>query len=203
MAITAPASACLLTQLPKANAKRLSALLSIFNGDVSAAATFTTSQLVDAGFAVGEASAASSYRDDFDFSLYQRIIDEKGITVLTAGAQEYPEVFSSCQPAAPIVFVRGNPAALKSMRPVAIVGTRVPSVYGKKVTADISAGLTHMGATIVSGLASGVDSAAHTACLDAGGTTVAVLGCGIDSVYPAKNKSATRAHSRRRWSSYI
>lgn len=71
---------------------------------------------------------------------------------------------------------------------MAVVGTRSPSTYGKEATRHIVSELARNGLTIVSGLAVGIDSIAHTAALEAGGRTIGVLGCGIDIVYPERNK---------------
>lgn len=71
---------------------------------------------------------------------------------------------------------------------VAIIGTRKPTSYGKEVTYKVAYDLAKRGVVIVSGLALGIDAVAHKAALDAGGKTIAVLACGVDSIYPASNK---------------
>lgn len=71
---------------------------------------------------------------------------------------------------------------------VAIVGSRRPTSYGKEVTYELSHKLAKYGLVIISGLALGVDGIAHAACLDAGGTTIAVLANGVDSIYPASHR---------------
>jgi len=76
---------------------------------------------------------------------------------------------------------------------VAIVGTRKPTAYGKEVTFKIAYDLAKKGVIIVSGLALGVDTIAHKAALEAGGTTVAVLANGLDSIYPATNQQLAAA----------
>jgi DNA processing protein len=85
------------------------------------------------------------------------------------------------------LFARGRVELLRTLA-VAVVGTRRPTPYGTAVAERLAADLAHAGLTIASGLARGVDSAAHKGCLAAGGDTVAVLGCGVDVVYPQENR---------------
>jgi DNA processing protein len=75
---------------------------------------------------------------------------------------------------------------------IGIVGTREPTEYGKKWTRKLSKILAQHGFTIVSGMASGIDTVAHYGCLEAGGRTIAVLGTGVDRIYPAENESLYR-----------
>jgi DNA processing protein len=86
------------------------------------------------------------------------------------------------------LYIKGE---LPISRPpvVAIVGTRRPSAYGREVTQALSSELARNGVVVVSGLAAGVDTYAHTAALDAGGITIAVLAQGLQSIYPASNRS--------------
>src|ERR1700733_3697760 len=77
---------------------------------------------------------------------------------------------------------------LLQSRAVAVVGTRRPTPYGMAVAERLSGDLAHAGLTVVSGMARGVDTAAHRGSLAAGGDTIAVLGCGVDVVYPAENR---------------
>jgi DNA processing protein len=90
------------------------------------------------------------------------------------------------------LWVRGNLAAL-SRPSVAVVGSRAGSPYGLSVAERLSGDLAALGVVVVSGLARGVDSAAHRGALAANGSTVAVLGSGPDVVYPAEHKSLARA----------
>jgi DNA processing protein len=85
------------------------------------------------------------------------------------------------------LFFRGDPPA-KDEKLVAIVGTRVPTEYGKQAARKIAQGLSELGVTIVSGLALGIDSAAHAAALEYGARTVAVLGSGLNVIYPFSNR---------------
>lgn len=84
-----------------------------------------------------------------------------------------------------IVYCRGD---IKCGNATAIVGSRRCTEYGKSVTKKIAADLAEKGVTVVSGLAKGVDAYAHTACINTGGYTVAVLGCGIDICFPSENR---------------
>jgi len=85
------------------------------------------------------------------------------------------------------LFIKGNLPTLK-VPTVAIVGTRRPSSYGEEVTHTLAYDLAKAGVVVVSGLATGIDSIAHKACLEAGGTTIAILAQGLHSIYPASNK---------------
>ena len=75
---------------------------------------------------------------------------------------------------------------------VAIVGTRRPTVYGLQMAQGLASDLASRGITIVSGLARGIDAAAHRGCLEGNGSTIAVLGCGIDVVYPREHRQLTQ-----------
>jgi DNA processing protein len=101
---------------------------------------------------------------------------------------EWPESLNELGPheSPPRLFIAGRrlPQAHNS---IAIVGTRRPTAAGYEVAAGLATGLVEAGFAIVSGMAVGIDSAAHGAALDAGGHTVAVLGCGLDVAYPRKN----------------
>ena len=110
----------------------------------------------------------------------------------TPGDQNYPTLLRELPSPPSMLYYRGE-VELKENRGVkpaiAIVGTRHPSDYGIKWTKRLSKALTQRGFTIVSGLADGIDTAAHQACLEAGGRTIAVVGTGVDRVYPARNRS--------------
>ena len=105
--------------------------------------------------------------------------ERQGIYAAAPGERAYPGLLRLLGDAPPVLFWRGDAAAV--CRPsVAVVGTRAPSDYGRKS----SRLLVGSGYTVVSGLALGCDSAAHQGCLDAGGVTVAVMAHGLDLVYP-------------------
>jgi DNA processing protein len=101
---------------------------------------------------------------------------------------EYPPRLLEIYDPPALLYVRGDVGALKR-HAIAFVGTRRPTPYGNQITERLARELAERGLVIVSGLARGIDSSAHTgACKAAGGVTVGVLGCGIDVVYPKENK---------------
>lgn len=109
-----------------------------------------------------------------------------GVRILTSA--DYPRVLSHIPAPPPVLFVQGNFADCDE-RSLAIVGTRNPDHYGSRVTRELAGALAGRGLTIVSGLAMGVDQVAHGAALEAGGRTIAVLGCGHDVDYPRGSAS--------------
>ena len=104
---------------------------------------------------------------------------------------DYPANLAQVFNRPPFLFVRGR-LVPDDRRSVAVVGTRQPSDAGRRTTADIAAALAEAGVTVVSGLARGLDTDAHTAAVAAGGRTIAVLGSGIRHVYPPENTELAR-----------
>jgi DNA processing protein len=102
-------------------------------------------------------------------------------------SQHYPSLLREIDSAPPILFVKGSLSALGG-RHLALVGSRRASTYGKRNAYWMAQELSKAGLQICSGLASGIDSKAHEGALDSGRKTIAVIGTGIDSVYPSGNK---------------
>ena len=117
----------------------------------------------------------------------QQKMMECGAELVTIGDPRYPEPLREIFDPPIVLFARGRIELLHTLA-VGVVGTRRPTPYGIAVAERLSADLAHAGLTIASGLARGIDSAAHKGCLAAGGDTVAVLGCGVDVVYPQENR---------------
>lgn len=107
--------------------------------------------------------------------------------LITLGDSRYPQLLREIFDPPFLLFARGKVELLQSLS-VGVVGTRRPTPYGLAVAERLSGDLAHAGLTIVSGMARGIDSAAHKGALAAGGDTVAVLGCGVDVVYPSENR---------------
>jgi DNA processing protein len=110
-----------------------------------------------------------------------------GCRVVTLSSEEYPALLGQIADPPLVLYVMGD-AALLSRHAVAMVGSRRPSAYGSSVAHRLASDLAQRGLTIVSGLARGIDSASHRGALEAGGKTVAVLGSGVDVIYPRENK---------------
>ncbi len=110
-----------------------------------------------------------------------------GAHVITRWDPNYPENLQEIYDPPALLFVRGEFGA-RDVNAVAVVGTRNPTHYGVEITQAITRDLVRAGITIVSGLARGIDTAAHWAALRDGGRTLGVLGCGIDVCYPKENK---------------
>lgn len=91
-----------------------------------------------------------------------------------------------------MLYVRGAGSKINLEKTIAVVGTRHITAYGKEMTKKLVTGLVEKGFTIVSGLAIGVDTVAHQTAIDAGGKTIAVLGCGIDIIWPPGNTNLYR-----------
>jgi DNA processing protein len=109
------------------------------------------------------------------------------VTLLTFVEPLYPSSLRWIFDPPPVLYVRGTLQPCHSLA-VAVVGSRKPSPYGRAVAQRLSAALAKNGYTVVSGLARGIDSLAHTGALNAGGQTLAVLGSGINVVYPPENR---------------
>jgi DNA processing protein len=117
---------------------------------------------------------------------WQRIA-ESGCSVMTLGDADYPDRLREIFDPPPVLWVRGD-RALLSRPAIAVVGTRAPSPYGNGMAEMLSRDLAARRMVILSGMARGIDTAAHKGALNAGGRTVAVWGTGIDVVYPKENK---------------
>ncbi|MBI4037839.1 DNA-protecting protein DprA [Candidatus Curtissbacteria bacterium] len=120
--------------------------------------------------------------------LYLEAVYERGIKVTSLPDRDYPANLRQILDAPPVLYFKGTLKAEDDLA-IGVVGTRYPTVYGKQVTESLVSDLVGHGLTIVSGLARGVDSIAHKAALSAGGRTIAVLGNGVDLIYPPENKN--------------
>jgi len=129
-------------------------------------------------------------RPSLDLTAEMARLDKLGISILTWNDDEYPgplKELRKLDQAPPVLYLRGTLFERDDLA-VAIVGTRNASAYGRQVAHQLAGELAANGLTIVSGLAHGIDTQAHRAALETGGRTIAVLPCGLDTIYPAENR---------------
>jgi DNA processing protein len=115
----------------------------------------------------------------------------EGCQFLLRGEQGYPSLLEEIYDPPLVLYARGHLEILGKTC-IAIVGTRKPSIYGLQMAQGLASDLGSRGLCIISGLARGIDGAAHRGCIEGNGTTIAVLGCGIDVVYPREHLQLTQ-----------
>jgi DNA processing protein len=125
-------------------------------------------------------------------------VEKHQFDLITLGSAGYPEALAAIYDPPPVLWLRlpasydwdailDNQLAGPTPQAIGIVGTRQCSPYARDFAAELARDLAELGVVVVSGLARGIDTAAHKAAVDVGGLSIAVLGCGVDRVYPAEN----------------
>lgn len=137
--------------------------------------------------------AFDDLKSTFDAGATERRLEERGIRAVTLADEEYPQRLREIPDPPPALFVNGE---LPTDPAVAIVGSRKCSVSGIEAGRELGRALGERGVCVVSGLALGIDAAAHEGALLADGPTVGVLGCGIDVIYPKRNRELYSRVSR-------
>lgn len=162
------------------------ALLQQF-GSASAARRASESQLRQVP-QVGDKLAASFARalNELDPAKEIALLEQHGVQPVLKGSDGYPVPLAPLPDAPMLLYLRGDWTAADT-NAVAMVGSRHCTPYGKRAAAEIAAGLTRAGLTVISGLARGIDGAAHRGALDAGGRTIAVLAGGLSRIYPPEH----------------
>lgn len=135
--------------------------------------------------AIAAAIASGAHRRDAERDVAAAIAAR--VRIVTWADPGYPEPLRHVADPPPYLYVRGQPDAA-AMAAVAVVGSRAASRYGREVATRLAREIAAAGVTVVSGLAHGVDGAAHRGALASGGRTMAVLGSGIDVIYPAEHR---------------
>ncbi|UCD83300.1 MAG: DNA-processing protein DprA [Deltaproteobacteria bacterium] len=115
------------------------------------------------------------------------LVEENQVKLLTWGDEDYPENLRNIYDPPSVLYIKGDILKEDNLA-VAVVGSRNPTEYGRLATERIGRDLTRQGITVVSGMARGIDSSSHKGALSGGGRTIAVLGSGIDVIYPPENK---------------
>ncbi len=139
---------------------------------------------------IGEKTIESLRQELDDDAAARQIdsLDKHGARLITVLDADYPEPLKRIYDPPPFLICRGT-LTKEDATAVAIVGSRICTAYGKQVTEMLARDLCKSGLTVISGLARGIDSVAHLSTIAAGGRTIAVLGCGLDIVYPPENKA--------------
>lgn len=136
------------------------------------------------------------FRRKFDPKKELERLNKNGVSVLAVDDEDYPESLRNISDSPICIYIKSSEPRFSPATPprgplvqtyFAIVGTRKPTSYGIQIAYKFSRELTEAGFIIVSGMAMGIDTIAHQAALDAGGKTIAVLGCGVNIIYPAIN----------------
>jgi len=151
----------------------------------------SVSELEAAGLSGAVARSVAGGSSFDDAATQQQKLREAGAQLITLGDPRYPEPLRKIYDPPPVLFARGRVELLSSVC-IGVVGTRHPTPYGIAAAERLSGDLARAGMTITSGMARGIDTAAHkaalAAALSAEALTIAVLGCGVDVVYPSENR---------------
>ena len=179
--------ACLaINMIPKVGPVRLRNLLKVFAEPQDILSAPADRLTAAEGISQEIARRIRSWEDDIDLTAELGRVQEAGVQVLTSRSENYPGPLRTIHDPPVVLYVWGD------LRPqdgqgIGVVGSRKTSFYGTETAKKLSYQLAYAGYTIVSGLARGIDTAAHQGALAAKGRTVAVLGCGLGQIYPPEN----------------
>jgi DNA processing protein len=165
---------------------RLRALLDAF-GTVDAAWEAPADALQEVGLDRRSLANLLQARAELDLAGELRRVREAGVQVFTWEDDRYPQRLKTIGDPPPVLYARGELSPADDWA-LAMVGTRSASAYGREVAKKLATELARAGVTIISGLARGIDGQVHRAALDAGGRTLAVLGSGVDIIYPWEHR---------------
>ncbi len=164
----------------------LKQLLQVF-GTLEKAWSASQSELRMAGIPEKSVQLFAEFRSQTDPGNLLRSIQNRGISVLTWEDPDYPPLLKQIEAPPPVLYFIGKIPG-PDAKFIAIVGTRRMTNYGRSMAEEISGFLAAHGVVIISGLARGIDGIAHQAALDRNGRTVAVLGSGVDVIYPPEHR---------------
>ncbi len=184
--------ALLLSQLPGIGPLTLARLLERFEtaGEVLTASEEQLRQVPQVGPKL--IRTIRHARDHVAVDAIVQWCQREGVTILTWEHPDYPRRLHDLPDSPAVLFVRGTLLPCDELS-VAIVGTRHATPYGRKHAEKIGYGLARAGVTVISGMARGIDTAAHRGALDGGGRTIAVFGCGLGHIYPPENEGLAHA----------
>ncbi|HWQ93853.1 MAG TPA: DNA-processing protein DprA [Clostridia bacterium] len=157
-------------------------------GDAPAILAASTRQLLQVqGIGEDTAEAIAGWEKGIDLAAELKRIDDYGCQVVTQLDPDYPQLLREIYDPPIVLYVKGKLLA-KDKNSVALVGSRMTTPYGMETARKLAYQLAYMGVTVISGGARGIDTAAHQGALTAKGRTIAVLGTGINVIWPAENK---------------
>ncbi len=171
---------------------RFKLLLDYFHEDIAAAWKADSKELAQAGLDTKTIDGFLKQRTTSKPQQELEKLERLRIRVLTLKDKDYPDLLKELINAPPVLYIAGTFKKEEDRFALGIVGTRKVSSYGRQVTEQFARELAEGKVTVVSGLAHGIDTIAHTATLDAGGRTLAVLASGLDTIYPADNLGLAR-----------
>lgn len=166
---------------------KVRALLDHF-GDLESAWHADASAFGQAGLDRRALTSLLNARGQLDLDAEMDKLAKQNVDVLTWRDPGYPARLLQISDPPPVLYVRGELTA-EDVWAVGVVGTRRATAYGKTVTERLASDLAMNHVTVISGLARGIDGEAHRAALKAGGRTIAVMGCGLDLIYPAEHRN--------------
>jgi DNA processing protein len=139
------------------------------------------------GIGLKTAERIAITRDRFDTCAELELADKLGVWLVTLADERYPPLLTRTYDPPPVLYVMGTLTPSDNLA-ISIVGSRRCSLYGQEQASQFAHFLASAGVTICSGMARGIDTAAHTGALSAGGRTIAVQGCGLANIFPPENK---------------
>jgi DNA processing protein len=179
------------SKVPGIGPTRLRALLDYY-GQIDLAWQANPGELRAIGLDKRSVESFFKVRNSLDLEAELEKLEKLGVSILTWESQDYPRLLKNIADPPPVLYVQGQLAPQDEWA-LAVVGTRRATTYGKECTRLLVNGLAKNNITIVSGLAYGIDTEAHKTAVHAGGRTIAVLGCGVDIIYPAENRKLAQA----------
>jgi DNA processing protein len=168
-------------------AVRMQGLVAYF-GDLELAWNADSTSLAEAGLGAKLIERVTAAHKNVNLDQVWEKIESQGINILTWQDEAYPTRLKEIDQPPPVMYIRGEYLP-DDLFAVAIVGTRRVTPYGRQVAEELASFLASNGITVISGLARGVDAVAHQAALKAGGRTIAVMGTGVDKIYPPEHKA--------------
>lgn len=161
-------------------------LLTEYYGSLLAAWKAGRDEYIKIGLNISLVEGLESFKKVFNVDLFKTELSKKEIRYLTYLDKDYPSALLEISDYPPVLYLKGNLGDLRTA--IGVVGTRKMTGYGAEVCERITSDLVVYGAVIVSGMARGIDTVAHRTALENDGKTIAVLGCGVDVIYPYQNR---------------